>query len=94
MFEQFEVPNELTERLARSQLYQDYKLTCLNYYVSKGVLPNMVAKQKIMRRLCKEYGKDPMWAEKPLIDNNLSRLERNCFSISSFDLDTITNHNL
>lgn len=89
MFEHFETPNEITERLSRAQLYQDFKLTCLNYYVSKGVLPNTIAKQKIMRRICKQYGKHFTWAERPLIDGTLSRLEKTCVTIGSFDLETI-----
>lgn len=89
MFEQSKVPNDTTNRLSRAQLYEDFKLTCLNYYISKGVLPNMITKQKIMRRLCKEYGKHFTWAEKPLVNGSLSRLEKTCVTIGTFNLETI-----
>lgn len=86
-----EVPNRVTKSLSRGKVLEQYKLTCLNYYVSKGILPNSVQKQSILRRICKEYGLDHIALEKNIVDQKITDFERENFSLNTFNVDTINN---
>lgn len=86
-----EVPNRVTKSLSRGKVLEQYKLTCLNYYVSKGILPNSVQKQSILRRICKEYGLDHITLEKNIVDQKITDFERENFSLNTFNVDTINN---
>lgn len=87
-----EVPNRFTKSLSRGRIFEDYKLTCLNYYVVKGVLPNSVQKQTIMRRICKQYGEDYIKLEKDIVDKRITDYEKSHFKLNTFNVDTIDNY--
>lgn len=87
-----EVPNRVTKSLSRGKVLEQYKLTCLNYYVSKGILPNSVQKQSILRRICKEYGLDHIKLEKDIVDKKVTEFERENFALNTFNVDTINNY--
>jgi len=86
------IPNEFTMELTRSKVLEEYKLTCLNYYTVKGVLPNVVQRQKILKRQCKQFGIEFQKLENDIIADKLSIMEQFNFNLSTFDLDIIDNY--